>query len=71
MSVQLSAVASQKFTVPTVSAVPPACTVAVIVSTLLAATVVTVPPLEVIARVVMVGVVTAKADGAKARSKRK
>jgi hypothetical protein len=52
--VQYVAVASQKFTVPIVIAVPLLCTVAVNVSTLPEATEVTGIPLEVTARVVVV-----------------
>jgi hypothetical protein len=54
MSVQLLAVASQKFTCPGVTGVEPASTVAVSVTTLPEATVVTVLPAEVTARVVEV-----------------
>ena len=53
MSVQCVAVASQKFTVPFVTAVEPDATVAVSVTTLGEATVVTGFPLEVTASVVV------------------
>jgi hypothetical protein len=52
--VQYFAEASQKFTCPVVTAVPPTCTVAVSVTTLPEATVVTAPPPEVTVRVVAV-----------------
>jgi hypothetical protein len=55
MSVQLLAEASQKFTWPTVTAAVPAFTVAVRVTTVPAATVVTAPVPEVTASVVAVG----------------
>src|ERR1017187_9670030 len=53
MSVQYIAAASQKFTCPIVTGVVPAFTVAVSVTTLPAATVVTVLPPDVTARVVV------------------
>jgi hypothetical protein len=53
MSVQYLAVASQKSTCPGVVGVPPAVTVAVNVTTLPAATVVTVPPPEMTANFVV------------------
>jgi hypothetical protein len=54
MSVQAAAAASQKFTCPSASAVPPACTVAVKVTTVPPATEDTAFPPEVIERVVAV-----------------
>jgi hypothetical protein len=56
MSVQYFAVASQKLTCPVVTAVLPAFTVAVSVTTLPDVTVATVVPPDVTARVVVVGV---------------
>jgi hypothetical protein len=56
MSVQCAAVASQKFTWPAVTTVPPAFTVAVSVTTVPVTTVETVPPPDVTAKVVVVTV---------------
>ena len=61
MSVQYVADASQKFTFSTVTGVPPVVTVAVRVTTLPGATVVTALPPDVTARVVVVGAGAAQA----------
>jgi hypothetical protein len=61
MSVQCAADASQKFTCPVVTAVVPVFTVAVSVTTLLDATVVTVLPPDATARVVVVAAGAAQA----------
>ncbi len=70
MSSQYFAEASQKLTLPVVTGVVPAVTVAVRVTTVPEATVDTALPLDVMVRVVVVGAAVATAgDGAVARTK--